>query len=41
MRHGVPIAGNVLQQEFAIATGAVEMVVVDIQSECNMMRGIL
>ena len=31
MRHGVPIAGNVLHQEFALVTGAVEMMVVDIQ----------
>ena len=31
MRHGIPIAGNFLQQEFAIITGAVEVVVVDIQ----------
>ena len=31
MRHGVPIAGNFLQQELAIVTGAVEMLVVDVQ----------
>lgn len=31
MRHGVPIAGNFLQQELAIITGAVEAIVVDIQ----------
>lgn len=31
MRHGVPIAGNFLQQEAAISTGAVEAMVVDIQ----------
>ncbi|MDP3014065.1 MAG: hypothetical protein Q8M92_07490, partial [Candidatus Subteraquimicrobiales bacterium] len=31
MRRGVPIAGNFLQQELAIATGAVEMMVVDVQ----------
>jgi carbon-monoxide dehydrogenase catalytic subunit len=31
MRHGVPIAGNFLQQELAIVTGAVEMMVVDVQ----------
>jgi carbon-monoxide dehydrogenase catalytic subunit len=31
MRHGIPIAGNFLQQELAIATGAVEAMVVDIQ----------
>ncbi len=31
MRHGVPAAGNFLQQELAVATGAVEAMVVDIQ----------
>jgi carbon-monoxide dehydrogenase catalytic subunit len=31
MRHGVPIAGNFLQQEMAIATGAVDAMVVDVQ----------
>jgi len=31
MRHGVPLAGNMLQQELAIVTGAVEMMVVDVQ----------
>jgi len=31
MRHGIPIAGNFLQQELAIITGAVEAIVVDIQ----------
>ena len=31
MRHGVPVAGNFLQQELAIVTGAVEMMVVDVQ----------
>jgi carbon-monoxide dehydrogenase catalytic subunit len=31
MRHGVPVAGNVLQQELAIVTGALEMMVVDVQ----------
>lgn len=31
MRHEVPLAGNFLQQELAIATGAVEMMMVDIQ----------
>jgi len=31
MRHGVPVAGNFLQQELAIATGAVEAMVVDVQ----------
>lgn len=31
MRHGVPVAGNFLQQELAVATGALEAVVVDVQ----------
>ncbi|TYO93881.1 anaerobic carbon-monoxide dehydrogenase catalytic subunit [Desulfallas thermosapovorans] len=31
MRHGVPLAGNFLQQELAIVTGAVEAVIVDVQ----------
>jgi carbon-monoxide dehydrogenase catalytic subunit len=31
MRHGVPIAGNFLNQELAIATGAVELMAVDVQ----------
>jgi carbon-monoxide dehydrogenase catalytic subunit len=31
MRHGVPIAGNFLQQELAITTGAVDAMVVDVQ----------
>ncbi|MDP3177258.1 MAG: carbon monoxide dehydrogenase, partial [Spirochaetaceae bacterium] len=31
MRHGIPIAGNFLQQELAVVTGAVEMLIVDVQ----------
>jgi carbon-monoxide dehydrogenase catalytic subunit len=31
MRQGYPIAGNFLQQELAVATGAVELLVVDVQ----------
>jgi anaerobic carbon-monoxide dehydrogenase catalytic subunit len=31
MRHGIPIAGNYLQQEIAVITGAVEAMVVDVQ----------
>lgn len=31
MRHGLPIAGNYLQQELAIVTGALEAMVVDVQ----------
>jgi carbon-monoxide dehydrogenase catalytic subunit len=34
MRHGVPIAGNFLQQELSILTGAVEAMVVDVQCIC-------
>ena len=31
MRHGVPIAGNFLQQELAVITGAVDSMIVDVQ----------
>jgi carbon-monoxide dehydrogenase catalytic subunit len=31
MRHGVPIAGSFLSQELAIATGAIELMAVDVQ----------
>jgi carbon-monoxide dehydrogenase catalytic subunit len=31
LRHGLPIAGNVLQQELAVSTGAVEAIIVDVQ----------
>jgi carbon-monoxide dehydrogenase catalytic subunit len=31
MRHGIPVAGNFLQQELSIITGAVEMMVIDVQ----------
>ncbi|MFB6290272.1 MAG: anaerobic carbon-monoxide dehydrogenase catalytic subunit [Candidatus Bipolaricaulia bacterium] len=31
MRHGVPIAGNFLQQELAIMTGMVDLMMVDVQ----------
>jgi carbon-monoxide dehydrogenase catalytic subunit len=31
MRHGIPIAGSFLQQELAIVTGAVEMMIIDVQ----------
>ena len=31
IRHGLPIAGNVLQQELAVATGAVDAMIVDVQ----------
>ena len=31
MRHGIPIAGNFLQQELAITSGAIEAMIVDVQ----------
>ncbi len=31
LRHGLPIAGNVLQQELSMSTGAVEAMIVDVQ----------
>jgi carbon-monoxide dehydrogenase catalytic subunit len=31
MRHGIPIAGNFLQQELAIVSGAVDAMIVDVQ----------
>ena len=31
IRHGIPVAGNFLQQELAILTGAVEMLITDVQ----------
>jgi carbon-monoxide dehydrogenase catalytic subunit len=31
LRHGLPVAGNILQQELAVCTGAVESMVVDVQ----------
>ena len=31
MRHGIPVAGNFLSQELAIATGAVDLMCVDVQ----------
>lgn len=31
MRHGIPVAGSFLQQELAIVTGAVEMMITDVQ----------
>ncbi len=31
MRHGIPVAGNFLQQELALITGAVELMVTDVQ----------
>jgi carbon-monoxide dehydrogenase catalytic subunit len=31
MRQGIPVAGNFLQQELALITGAVEMMIIDVQ----------
>jgi carbon-monoxide dehydrogenase catalytic subunit len=31
MRHGIPIAGSFLQQELAVVTGAIEMMIIDVQ----------
>ena len=31
LRHGLPVAGNILQQELAVATGAVDAMIVDVQ----------
>lgn len=31
IRHGIPVAGNFLQQELAMITGAVEMLITDVQ----------
>ncbi len=31
MRHGIPIAGSFIQQEMVLATGAVEVMIVDVQ----------
>jgi carbon-monoxide dehydrogenase catalytic subunit len=31
MRHGIPLAGSFLQQELAIVTGAIEMMIIDVQ----------
>jgi anaerobic carbon-monoxide dehydrogenase catalytic subunit len=38
MRHGVPIAGNFLQQELAVVTGALDALVVDVQC---IMQGLV
>lgn len=40
MRHGIPVAGNFLQQELAILTGAVEMMVTDVQCCMPSLPGI-
>ena len=38
MRHGVPVAGNFLQQELAMVTGAVELMTVDVQCEMQGLK---
>lgn len=40
MRHGIPCAGNFLQQELALVTGAVEVMTVDVQCEMQGLRGV-
>ncbi len=40
MRHGIPPAGNFLSQELALATGAVEAMVVDVQCVMQALAGV-
>ena len=40
MRHGIPCAGNYLQQELAIITGAVDAMVVDVQCEMQSLANV-
>ncbi|HPD60601.1 MAG TPA: carbon monoxide dehydrogenase, partial [Thermodesulfobacteriota bacterium] len=40
MRHGIPIAGNLLQQELAIVTGVVDAMVVDVQCEMQSIHDV-
>jgi anaerobic carbon-monoxide dehydrogenase catalytic subunit len=40
MRHGIPVAGNFLQQELAIVTGAVDAMVVDVQCEMQSLADV-
>jgi len=40
MRHGIPVAGNFLQQELALITGAVELMTVDVQCEMQGLKRI-
>jgi len=40
MRHDIPIAGNFLQQELAIITGAVEAMIVDVQCIMPSVTGV-
>jgi len=37
MRHGIPVAGNFLQQELAIVTGVVDLMAVDVQCEMQSL----
>ncbi len=40
MRHGIPCAGNFLQQELALITGAVEVMTVDVQCEMQGLQSV-
>jgi carbon-monoxide dehydrogenase catalytic subunit len=40
MRHGIPCAGNYLQQELAIITGALDAMVVDVQCEMQSLANV-
>ncbi|MGE4298889.1 MAG: anaerobic carbon-monoxide dehydrogenase catalytic subunit [Desulfovibrionaceae bacterium] len=40
IRHGIPVAGNVLQQELAIVTGAVELMITDVQCVMPSLPGV-
>jgi carbon-monoxide dehydrogenase catalytic subunit len=38
IRHGIPVAGNFLQQELALVTGAVDAMVIDVQCEMQALH---
>jgi carbon-monoxide dehydrogenase catalytic subunit len=40
MRHGIPVAGSFLQQELAVITGAVDLMVVDVQCLMPALSGV-
>ncbi len=40
MRHGIPCAGNFLQQELALITGAVELMTVDVQCQMQGLQDV-
>ncbi len=40
MRHGIPCAGNFLQQELAMVTGAVELMTVDVQCQMQGLQSV-